>query len=77
MLLINRRDAVKAGYGGFAWNQGMKAYAYAFSKRSRLDMFNGITKNTFAFLGTNALGEQKQIPRLADQSFSKQCTTKK
>ena len=77
MLLINRRDAVKAGYGGFAWNQGMKAFEYAFSKRSRLDMVNGKTKNTFALLGSNALGEQKQIPRMADQSFSKQWTTKK
>ena len=77
MLLINRRDAVKAGYGGFTWNMGMKAYEYAFSKRSRLDLVNGKTKNTFALLGSNALGEQKQIPKLADQSFSKQWTTKK
>ena len=77
MLLINRRDAVKAGYGGLIWNQGMKGFAYAFSKRSRLDFMGGKTKNTFALLGTNALGEQKQIPKLADKSFSKQWTTKK
>jgi len=77
MLLINRRDAVKAGYGGFTWNQGMKAYEYAFSKRSRLDLVNGKIKNTFALLGSNALGEQKQIPKLADQSFSKQWTSNK
>ena len=55
MLLINRRDAVKAGYGGLIWNQGMKGFAYAFSKRSRLDFMGGKTKNTFALLGTNAL----------------------
>ena len=77
MLLINRRDAVRAGYGGFTWNQGMKAYAFAFSKRSRLDFLNGKTKNMLALLGTNALGEQKQIPKLSDQSFSKQWTSKK
>ncbi|HZL11120.1 MAG TPA: lactate utilization protein B [Prolixibacteraceae bacterium] len=77
MLLINRRDAVRAGAGGFIWNQGMKAYEFAFSKRSRLDLPGGKTKNTFALLGANALGEKKQLPKLADQSFSKQWTTKK
>lgn len=77
MLLINRRDAVRAGNGGFVWNAGMKAYEFAFSKRSRLDLVNGKTKNTFTLLSANALGEKKQIPRLADQSFSKQWTNKK
>jgi len=77
MLLINRRDAVRAGAGGFIWNQGMKVFEFAFSKRSRLDLVNGKTKNTFTLLGANALGEHKQIPKLANQSFSKQWTTKK
>jgi len=77
MLLINRRDAVRAGAGGFIWNSGMKGYEFAFSKRSRLDFMGGKTKNTFALLGSNALGEKKQIPKLADQSFSKQWTNKK
>lgn len=77
MLLINRRDAVREGDGGFTWNQGMKAFEYAFSKRSRLDLLGGKTKNTFALLGANAMGEKKQIPQMANQSFSKQWTTKK
>lgn len=77
MLLINRRDAVRAGAGGFIWNSGMKAFEFALSKRNRLDLVSGKTKNTFALLGANALGEKKQIPKLADQSFSKQWTTKK
>jgi L-lactate dehydrogenase complex protein LldF len=77
MLLINRRDAVRAGAGGFVWNSGMKAFEFALSRRNRLDLVNGKTKNTFALLGANALGEKKQIPKLADQSFSKQWTTKK
>ena len=77
MLLINRRDAVKAGAGGFVWNQGMKAYAYAFLKRGRLDLLGGKTKNMFALLGANAMGEKKQIPKMAEKSFSKQWTTKK
>ncbi|HAQ19134.1 MAG TPA: [Fe-S]-binding protein [Prolixibacteraceae bacterium] len=77
MLLINRRDAVRAGAGGFIWNSGMKGYEFAFSKRSRLDLLGGKTKNTLAVLGANALGEKKQIPKLTDQSFSKQWTIKK
>jgi L-lactate dehydrogenase complex protein LldF len=77
MLLINRRNAIRAGAGGFIWNSGMKGYEFAFSKRSRLDFMGGKTKNTFALLGSNALGEKKQIPKLADQSFSKQWTNKK
>ncbi len=76
-LLINRRDAVRAGAGGFIWNQGMKAYEFAFSKRSRLDLAGGKTKNAFALFGANALGVNKQLPKLADQSFSKQWTSKK
>jgi L-lactate dehydrogenase complex protein LldF len=77
MLLINRRDAVRAGAGGFLWNQGMKAYEFAFSKRERLDLMGGKAKNTFALLGAKALGDNKQLPKLADQSFSKQWTNKK
>jgi len=77
MLLINRRDAVRAGAGGFLWNQGMKGFEFAFSKRSRLDLLGGKTKNTFALLGGSALGEKKQIPKLADRSFSNQWTNKK
>ena len=77
MLLINRRDTVRAGAGGFIWNSGMKAFEFAFSKRKRLDLVNGKTKNTFTLLGADMLGDKKKIPKLADQSFSKQWTTKK
>jgi L-lactate dehydrogenase complex protein LldF len=77
MLLINRRDAVRAGAGGFIWNSGMKGYEFAFSKRSRLDFWGGSSKNTFTLLGANALGKKKQLPKMAAQSFSKQWTTKK
>jgi len=77
MLLINRRGAVRAGAGGFIWNSGMKAFEFAFSKRKRLDLFNGKTKNILSLLGANMLGDKKKMPNLADQSFSKQWTTKK
>lgn len=77
MLLINRRDAVRAGAGGYIWNSAMKGYEFAFSKRSRLDFLGGMSKNTFTLLGANALGNKKQLPKMADQSFSKLWTTKK
>lgn len=77
MLLINRRDAVRAGAGSFVWNTGMKGFEYTFSKRSRLDLVGGKTKNIFTLLSPNMLGENKQLPHLADQSFSKQWTNKK
>jgi len=77
MLLINRRNAVKAGAGGFVWNSGMKGFEYAFSSRNRLDLVGGKTKNALALLGAKALGERKQLPKLADQSFSQQWKTKK
>jgi L-lactate dehydrogenase complex protein LldF len=72
LLLFNRRDAVEQGNGSFVWNQGMKAYEFAFRKRSRLDAVGGKVKNALAGLGKNALGEQKQVPRFADRSFSQQ-----
>lgn len=77
MLLINRRNSVNAGYGGFIWNKGMKAFEFAFSRRNRLDLLNGGTKNTLALLGSKALGENKKIPTLAGKSFSKQWINKK
>jgi len=77
MLLINRRKAVKMGAGGFIWNNGMKAFEFIFSKRSRLDLVGGKTKNTLALFNRNVFGTKKQIPELANQSFSKQWKNKK
>lgn len=76
LLLYNRRDAVEQGNGGFLWNQGMKAYQYAFSKRSRLDLVGGKMKNSLTGLGKNALGDQKQVPHFAEKSFSQQWKAK-
>ena len=52
-------------------------FGFAFSKRNRLDFMGGKTKNTFALFGANTLGDNKQLPKLADQSFSKQWINKK
>lgn len=77
MLLYNRRDAVKQGNGTFAWNMGMKAFEYAFSKRSRLDAVSGNLKNKLAVFGKNALGDKKELPKFAEKSFSQQWKSKK
>ncbi|MGD9929672.1 MAG: LutB/LldF family L-lactate oxidation iron-sulfur protein [Mangrovibacterium sp.] len=76
LLLFNRRDAVKQGNGTFAWNMGMKAFEYAFSKRSRLDAVGGNLKNRLGLLGKNALGDQKELPKFAEKSFSQQWKSK-
>jgi L-lactate dehydrogenase complex protein LldF len=76
MLLINRRDAVRAG-GQLIWNTGMKGYEFVLSKRSRMDFFSGKTKNTLAMLGADVLGKKKQLPPMANQSFSQQWSQKK
>jgi len=72
LLLFNRHDAIEQGNGSFLWNQGMKAYQFAFSKRSRLDAVGGKMKNVLASFGKNALGDQKQVPQFAEKSFSQQ-----
>ena len=77
LLLYNRRDAVKQGNGTFAWNMGMKAFEYAFSKRSRLDAVSGNLKNKLAVFGKNALGDKKELPKFAEKSFSQQWKSKK
>ena len=72
LMLYNRRDAVDRKYGTKLWDFGMKAYAFAFGKRSRLDLIDGRVKNGLGLLCRNALGKRKQIPTFATRSFSKQ-----
>lgn len=76
MLLYNRRDAVEKGDSSFMWNAGMKAFEYAFSKRKRLDMVGGKTKNKLAMFGKDGLGKKKEMPRFAEKSFSQQWKNK-
>ncbi len=76
LLLYNRRDAVKEGYGSMTWNMGMKAFEYAFRKRSRLDAVSGNLKNKLGTFGKNALGDRKELPKFAEKSFSQQWKSK-
>ncbi len=74
-LLLNRRDAVE-NRGDFLWNNGMKAFAYTFSKRKRLDAVSGKMKNAALLLAKNVLGPRKSMPQVAERSFSKQWKSK-
>lgn len=76
LLLINRHNAVENG-GDFVWNNGMKAFEFAFTKRRRLDATNGNLKNLALNLAPNALGNKKSLPVVAKHSFSKQWKSKK
>ena len=76
LLLYNRRDAVDEGDGSWMWNQGMKAFEYAFSKRKRLNLVGGKMKNFLGAAGKNALGKDKQLPTFANKSFSQQWKSK-
>ena len=77
LLLYNRRDAVEQGFGNMTWNMGMKAFEYAFMSRKRLDALSGKSKNRLAVFGKNALGNQKELPKFAEKSFSQQWKSKK
>ncbi|HEY9196384.1 MAG TPA: LutB/LldF family L-lactate oxidation iron-sulfur protein [Mucilaginibacter sp.] len=73
MLLLNRRDAVNEGlvtakerWGWAVWKKGML-------KRSLADFFGGKMKNfLFRLFFKNTWGHLREMPHIADKSFSKQ-----
>jgi L-lactate dehydrogenase complex protein LldF len=73
MLLLNRRDAVNEGlvttkerWGWTIWKKGML-------KRSLTDFFGGKMKNFFLrFFFKNTWGHLREMPEVAQKSFSKQ-----
>ncbi len=72
LLLLNRREAVQDAEGGRMWNMTMKGFEYTFSKRKRLDMFGGEAKSFWVGKMKNILGKDKEMPKFAKESFSKQ-----
>ncbi len=70
LLLLNRKKSVEQNYGGFTWNAGMKLFKYAFEKRKNIDKFNGNMKNRALKINRHILGNQKEFPPFAKQSFS-------
>lgn len=71
LLLLNRKKSVENNQGSFAWNNGMKAYEWAFKKRKNIDFTSGKLKNTLAKANKNVLGNDKEFPPFAEQSYSK------
>ena len=71
LLLLNRKKSVEQNLGTFEWNMGMKAYEWAFKNRKNLDLVGGSLKNTMLKLNKDALGNQKEFPQFAKNSFSK------
>ena len=72
LLLLNRKIAVEDKHlGNFMWNNGMKAYEWAFKKRKHLDLANGKVKNNLLKVNKKVLGEEKELPPFAKISFSK------
>ncbi|WP_184547540.1 LutB/LldF family L-lactate oxidation iron-sulfur protein [Mucilaginibacter sp. FT3.2] len=73
MLLLNRRDAItenlvtnKERWGWAIWKKGML-------KRSMTDFFGGKMKNFFLrFFFKNTWGHLREMPSVAEKSFSKQ-----
>lgn len=72
LLLENRNDTIKKGYGQKDWNTGMKIYKNIFSKRSRLDTINGHNKRALIKIKSDIFGKEKEFPSFSDYSFSNQ-----
>ncbi len=71
LLLLNRKKSVEQKLDTFEWNMGMKAYEWAFKNRKNLDLVGGTLKNTILKVNKNILGNQKEFPEFAKNSFSK------
>ena len=71
LLLLNRKRTVEQNQDTFVWNAGMKAYEWAFKNRKNLDIAGGTLKNAILKMNKNVLGNQKEFPAFAKNSFSK------
>ena len=71
LLLVNRNEAVKKGYFTFIEQQGIKWSTVALNSRKMVDMVSGKTKNKLAgIFMPNAWGPRRELPKMADKSFS-------
>lgn len=73
MLLLNRRDAVAEDLAPSMEKKAWKGFTYLIQRRKLIDLFGGKIKNFF--LGKffkKIWGSNRQLPKLADKSFSKQ-----
>lgn len=73
MLLLNRRDAVAQGLAPGMERRAWKGFTYAIQRRGLIDFFSGKTKNFFlqSFF-KKTWGKHRELPKLAEKSFTKQ-----
>ncbi|MDP4185335.1 MAG: LUD domain-containing protein, partial [Bacteroidota bacterium] len=73
LLLENRWDAVRNNKSDLTWDLSMKGMEFFLSKRFRLDLVGGKLKNlAFKLGGKDLWSKRKEMPTLAEESFSKQ-----
>lgn len=71
MLLLNRRDAVVAGYTSTAEKITWKSYARVMKKRKWLDLLGARTKNVLLRLFLKKKwGNQRSLPRIDKKSYA-------
>src|SRR5699024_6184866 len=77
MLLLNRRDAVQQNLQPALEKKTWKIASYFLQKRKAMDFFGGKFKNFFLkLLFKNGFGKKRSLPKMADESFSKQWVEK-
>lgn len=73
MLLLNRRDAVNGGIVSKTEKMAWKGFTYAITKRRIIDLFSGKLKNfLLRRFFKKAWGNQRDLPPVAEKSFSQQ-----
>jgi L-lactate dehydrogenase complex protein LldF len=72
LLLENRIKTIEQNLGNQSWNIGMKVFEKSFQKRKYVDIVNGKFKNVSKKVAKNILGEKKELPLFANQSFNQQ-----
>lgn len=73
MLLLNRRDSVTEDLAPAIEKKAWKGFTYLIQRRKLIDLFGGKIKNFFiSKFFKKTWGSNRQLPKIADKSFSKQ-----
>ena len=71
LLILNRKKFVERYGDKWIWEKGMKFYEYLMDDRKHLDMVGGGVKNfVVQTFGKNSLGDKKEPPEFAKESFA-------
>ncbi|MCL3780183.1 iron-sulfur cluster-binding protein [Prolixibacteraceae bacterium JC049] len=72
LLLLNRSKAVEEGNSPLSWTLAMKGMELIMGKRALMDLSGGGMKNLGLQMVPHIAGEDKSLPPIAKESFSKQ-----